>query len=408
MPSTSERDTQGDAPALNASESRRALSAFLLFGVLTSALGAFLPAWGYHLKPDLTVAANFFLCFNAGLLIAVRTAFILLPRKGIAYSLVLASSLACGAFVLLAITSYGSPSFIAIGLLVLGFSAGLLNAAVFHAISPLYFHDRAATTTLAGTLYGLGCFLTALLVAGTYYVYSVRVILILFAVIPGLFIVIFARARFSNAGIVQEVPLRHVLEEFKNPGAVLFALILFFQFGNEWSIAGWLPIFLIRRLGISPAASLFMLAFYWGSLLVGRVTAKALLKSVHHGKLLLASIVMALLGCVILSYTPNRFGANAGILLIGCGFAPIYPLVVEKIGHRFTYYHPGLYNGIFSFAFTGGLLAPFMLGYLAQEFGVGAIMTMPMLGVFMVFVLALLILLETKLSGDVHVTRARA
>lgn len=399
---------QAETHGLNASESRRVLSAFLLFGVLTSALGAFLPALGYHLKPDLTEAANFFLCFNAGLLIAVRLAFILLPRKGLAFSLVLASSLACTAFLLLASTTEASPWLIALGLSVLGFGAGLLHAALFHAISPLYLHDRAATTTLAGSLYGLGCFLTALLVAGTYYMYSVRVILILFAAIPGLFIVIFARSRFANVAMVQEIPLGQVMEEFKNPGAVLFALILFFQFGNEWSIAGWLPIFLIRRLGISPAASLFMLAFYWGSLLVGRVTAKALLKSVNHGKLLLTSIVLALLGCVILSYTPNRFGAYTGILLIGAGFAPIYPLVVEKIGHRFTYYHPGLYNGIFSFAFTGGLLAPALLGYLAQEFGVGAIMTMPMLGVFMVFVLALLILLETKLSGDAHVTHARA
>ena len=58
----------------------------------------------------------------------------------------------------------------------------------------------------------------------------------------------------------------------------------------------------------------------------------------------------------MLSYTTNRFGADMGILFIGCGFAPIYPLVVEKIGHRFTYYHPGFYNGIFSFAFAGGLL----------------------------------------------------
>ena len=34
---------------------------------------------------------------------------------------------------------------------------------------------------------------------------------------------------------------------FRSPGAVLFALLLFIQFGNEWSIAGWLPLFLIRR-----------------------------------------------------------------------------------------------------------------------------------------------------------------
>jgi fucose permease len=391
-------ETQG----LNASESRRALSGFLLFGILTSALGAFLPAWGYHLQSHFTTVGNYFLSLNAGLLIALRVAFSLLPRKGIVFTLVLASSVACGAFLALAFTPIAAPPWWrGVALLFLGFAAGLLNAAVFHAVSPLYFHDRASTVTLAGTLYGLGCFLTALLVAGTYYVYTVTAILVLFAAIPGLFIIVFARGKFPSEILKNELPLRRVIQDFKNPGAVLFALLLFFQFGNEWSIAGWLPIFLIRRLGISPEGSLWMLAFYWGSLLVGRVAASGFMKIVSHGKLLLWSIVLALFGCILLTYTTNRFGANTGILFIGCGFASIYPLLVEKIGHRFRYFHPGLYNGIFSFAFTGGLMAPAILGYLAQRYGVGVVMVMPMLGTFLVFVLFLMILLEAKLSGEV-------
>jgi fucose permease len=400
MPPGSE--TLGEAQVvLDAAESRRALSAFLLFGILTSALGAFLPAWEYHLQSHFIAVGNYFLCLNVGLLIALRVAFSLLPRKGMVYTLVLSSSIACAAFLALAITPLPAPPlWRGAALLLLGFAAGLLNAAAFHAVSPLYFHDRASTTTLAGTLYGLGCFLTAILVAGTYYVYTVQAILVLFAAIPGLFIIVFARGKFPRDILKNELPLRQVINDFKNPGAVLFALLLFFQFGNEWSIAGWLPIFLIRRLGVSPEGSLWMLSFYWGSLLVGRVAASGLLKIVSHAKLLLWSIILALFGCVLLTFTTNRFGANTGILFIGCGFAPIFPLLVEKIGHRFKYFHPGLYNGIFSFAFTGGLMAPGILGYIAQRFGVGMIMVLPMLGTFMVFVLFLLILLEAKLSGD--------
>ena len=61
---------------------------------------------------------------------------------------------------------------------------------------------------------------------------------------------------------------------------------------------------------------------------------------------------------MILLATDNQFGAVSGILLLGGAFAPIYPLLVEKIGHRFPSFHPGFYNGIFSFAIAGGLLAP--------------------------------------------------
>jgi FHS family glucose/mannose:H+ symporter-like MFS transporter len=391
---------EAEPQQFSASESGRAFSAFLLLGILTSVLAALLPVWGYHLESNFVTAGNFFLCLNAGLLIGVRRAPALIASKGLAHSMVWASTVASVAFLLLAWTPLFAAAFWrAFALLLLGCGAGLLNAAVFERIAPLFYLDRAATTTLAGTVYGLGCFLTALLVAGSYYAYSVPMILVLLAAIPALYTWLFSKGNRQSKGPVQ-LPLKRVLAEFKNPSAVLFAVLLFIQFGNEWSIAGWLPIFLIRRIGISPETSLYMLAFYWGALMVGRVVAKALLKKAGHGKLLLSSILLAFLGCVILSNTPNRFGANTGILFTAAGFALILPLVMEKIGHQFTYYHPGLYNGIFAFALTGGLLAPTVLGYLAKWFGVGVIMVLPMFGMFLVFVLVLLIMLESKLNGD--------
>jgi fucose permease len=109
---------------------------------------------------------------------------------------------------------------------------------------------------------------------------------------------------------------------------------------------------------------------------------------------------------LVLASTNNRFGAVMGILFVGAGFASIYPLVVEKIAHRFPYYHPGFYNGIFSFAITGGFVAPWLLGYFAQSWGIQAVMFLPLLGTCMVFALALLILLEAKLSGLADVKTA--
>ncbi len=88
-----------------------------------------------------------------------------------------------------------------------------------------------------------------------------------------------------------------------------------------------------------------------------------------------------------------------GILFLGAGFACVYPLVAQKMAHRFPAYNAGFYNGIFSFAVTGGFLAPWLLGYVAQAWGIGAIMMAPMLGICIVFVLVLLIMLEAKLSG---------
>ena len=45
------------------------------------------------------------------------------------------------------------------------------------------------------------------------------------------------------------------MRDLRSVLAIIFALLLFFQFANEWSIAGWLPVFLIDRLGLSPATA---------------------------------------------------------------------------------------------------------------------------------------------------------
>ena len=83
-------------------------------------------------------------------------------------------------------------------------------------------------------------------------------------------------------------------------------------------------------------------------------------------KLLLGSALAAIFGLAVLSFTNNAFGAGTGVVFVGAGFACIFPLVAEKIGRRFPYYHPAFFNGIFSFALMGAMLAPATLGFLPK------------------------------------------
>ena len=239
----------------------------------------------------------------------------------------------------------------------------------------------------------------ALLVAGTYYVYTVPSILILISLVPGFFAIHYARTKYPARPAPQNVSLTEGLKQFRSPVAILFALLLFFQFGNEWAIAGWLPLFLVQRLGISPAQSLEMLALFWVALIGGRLAAQSVLTRASHARLLGWSAAAAVFGMVILGFTDNRFGAFVGILLVGTAYAPIYPLVIEKIGNRFPEYHPGLFNGIFSLAMTGALLAPCSLGALAEIWGIGIVMVLPAAGTFMVLMLVAAIWIEARIAS---------
>ena len=89
----------------------------------------------------------------------------------------------------------------------------------------------------------------------------------------------------------------------------------------------------------------------------------------------------------------------AGLLLTGAGFSAIYPLVAERIASRFSYYHPGYFNGIFTFALMGGFLRHSRLGHLAERVGLKVIPLAAMMGSCAVFALVLLIWLGHKVSG---------
>src|SRR6185295_1324799 len=135
----------------------KALSALLISGLLFGFPGAILPAWGYHLSSDFSTVGNYFLCMSLGVIISTEAAGRMLVKRGIGFLLVSACALACAALLYLAILPTAiEPLWRLGGLLAIGFSTGLLNTGVFHAISPVYDRDPAATANIGGISFGMG------------------------------------------------------------------------------------------------------------------------------------------------------------------------------------------------------------------------------------------------------------
>ncbi len=376
------------------------LPGFLTSGFLFAMLGALLPRWGYHITPDYRTIGGYFFCLALGVIVPTESAAGFIRRASISNQMAAGCGLATSSLVLLAfIPLEASPFWRMFGLLLVGLSAGLINSALFAALSSAYTRDVARAVSIGGILFGAGCLTSALLVALTFYSLSVTGALLLLAVVPGVFAFIYYRMNIPAIDTQGQPSIQDAIRDFRNFGTVAFALLLFFQFGNEWALAGWLPMFLIEQLGISPKTSILMLGLYWTALLVGRVVLFAILRRVGHGRLLFLSASGAAFGCILLFFTNNLFGATVSILMIGFGFAAIYPLVAEQIGRRFTYYHPGLFNGIFSLALAGGMLAPGTLGLFADHYGIRMVAGLPLIGTLMVVGLVLMIWLESKVTG---------
>jgi fucose permease len=374
----------------------------LTSGFLFAMLGALLPRWGYHITADYRTIGGYFISLALGVIAPTESAVGFIRKTTISNQMAAGCGLAAASLVLLAfIPLEAPPGWRMFGLLLVGISAGLINTALFAALSAAYTKDVARAVSIGGILFGLGCLASALMIALTFYSLTVTEALLLLALVPAIFAFVYYRMNIPGINTAGQPSLLDAVRDFRSFGTVAFAALLFFQFGNEWAIAGWLPMYLIEKLGISPKTSILMLALYWLSLLVGRVVLFAILRRVGHGRLLFISASAAAFGCILLLFTNNLFGATVSVLLVGFGYAAIYPLVAERIGRRFTYYHPGLFNGIFTLALAGGMLAPGTLGLFAdnESIGIEVVAGLPLIGTLMVVALVLMIWLESKVTG---------
>ncbi|HCC57698.1 MAG TPA: hypothetical protein DEQ47_10635 [Solibacterales bacterium] len=384
---------------LSRRSNRKMFAGCLVSGFLFGLLGSLLPVWGFHISGDYRTAGTYFLVLIAGMLLSAFLVRKFWPVHEAATVLNAGCLLASGALTCLALVPANVPLARHVSLFCIGLAAGLVNTALFEALQPAYEKNAAQALNVAGIYFGIGCLLSAALVAGSFYLYSMTFILLALALVPLVYAALYWRTAFEGHAAAEQRPVAQALRDSLNLGAVVFALLLFFQFANEWSVAGWLPLYLIDRLGISPAASLWLLCYYWLALTVGRVAVFSLLPRVRPSRVLFLSAAAALFGCFILVMTNNLFGAVMGILFLGGGMASIYPLVAARIGGRFAYYHPGFFNGIFSIGLAGGMLAPAVLGAAAAVYGLGAVMALPAAGTCMVVVLLLTLWLETRITG---------
>ena len=385
------------------------LRAFLISGFLLALPGGLLPLWGYHVHPEFGTAGNYFLALGVGMAGSMAMARKLVGRLG-AHQLLTGGCLAASlALLMLAISAPPAQVWYqTLCVFVTGAAAGLINSAVFESIGAAWEADPAGVTLRGGIYFGAGSVAASLLMTECFGVAigetiletSATRLLAITALLP-----VAAAIAFRRIPIALREPLATRADEAATRDrrtvlAILFGFLLFFQFANEWSIAGWLPVYLIDRLGMNPAGALILLAVYWAAITAGRIVAAVLVKVMPHGRLLGISAFCALFGGTALTASDTRGGVVVGILLMGAGFSAIYPLASERIATRFTRYHPGYFSGLFAFAMSGGIFAAFVLGHLAGVAGLRVIPLAAMLGSCAVFALILIIRLGRKVSGN--------
>jgi hypothetical protein len=343
--------------------------------------------WQYYLESDPRLVGFYALALNGGCLTGLLTS-----RSSWKLFLPISCIVSATALVLLAFVGPPAPSaFRWITILVLGIAAGVLSSRLTAGISPALHAAPAQIANLCGAYFGGGALLATLLLDGSNAIGQPDFGPALLAVVPLLLLVITR----TNPPLrqVPDPPVRNL----RPLATSLLTGLIFFQVGNEWVLAVWLPFFLIHRLGTSPALAISMLAIHFIFLLLGRAVAKTLLPIVNHRRLLLAAVALSIAGYLLLATAASVPTASSAVILVGVALGPVFPIAAENLDRNFS--HSSVRRLLLA-AVSGAMFEPCFTGFVCAAFGVPSIMFVPALGSLAVCAIALLMLLESRLMGE--------
>lgn len=342
--------------------------AFVL-GIAVSALGSILPALSSAVGFHKAAAGGLFLAMNFAMLIGSLVFGPVCDRFGFRMLLLFSTMMVAGAFALLSWAAEYRT--VVLSLVVLGLGGGALNGAINALLNDISPERRNRAMNLLGLFFGFGALFTPFLIGSALDLLGLRAILLGLMVLALGPFVLFLVARFPAPKHGEGFSRSELAALFRNPLLFLFGLLLFFQSGNEFTVGGWLSTYLGESAGMGPRGAAYALAGFWTAFMLGRLAASRWGEKVSTSAVVTGSALLGSLSVAALILFPGSSTAPLWVVLIGLGFAAIFPTILAEAGAVFASYSGTAFGALFVMALCGGMSAPWLVGRIAQEHGIG-------------------------------------
>lgn len=181
------------------------------------------------------------------------------------------------------------------------------------------------------------------------------------------------------------------LHVFKTPGLLLALLAFFFYCGAEISMGLWGGSLMVQVHGLPVDQAGNYVASYFGGIMGGRFLTGFLTFRYKTHTLIRVGIFMSLLGALLIFLAGATAAGQIGFILVGLGFAPVFPGMIHETPARFGDHHSQRIIGFqMASAYAGILLFPPVIGWVATRISLTLLMP-----VVILLILALLISTET-------------
>jgi len=367
-----------------------ACAGIFVFGIVMAILGAILPSLFSRIQFDKSQAGNLFFYMNLAMLAMSVFFGPIVDRFGYKIFLALCSLLVALSLVLFNAAS--TYSFLILAAVLLGFGGGGLNGGSNALTSDLYPERRSAALNLLGIFFGFGALAIPFLIGTLLGAIGLTTILIIAALLSLIPFVLFLALRFPRAKQAQGFPLRQAAKVVGHPLLWLCGFLLLFESGNEFAVGGWTSTYLNEYFHLTPTTASFVLAGYWAAIMVGRLIVTKLVRAVKNEVLVFGSAILALIAAVIMAGAPSGALAGLGAVMIGLGFAAIYPTTLAIVGEAFPALSGTAFSVIFVIGLAGGMTAPWLTGKVAMASSLRQGFFIPVVCCAMIVILQLVIM----------------
>ena len=367
-----------------------ACGGIFVFGIALAILGALfgLPAMRDRLDINLAQQGDVFFALFFGVFLATLLVGPTIDSFG--NKVVLSASAALVAAALVGFSFAQSYAAAMAAATLLGFGGGGLNTSTNALTADLYAANRGAMLNVLGTFFGFGALFIPFLAAAITEWLTIPQLFLLGAGLSVLCLLAYLALRFPPPSEPIGFSLLATVRVARYPGVMLFAILLFFQSGNESSIGGWTSTYL-GTLGATPRTATWVLAGYWAALMLGRLASAKLLDWMSKQSLVFASGIGSVIGCLILVSSRSVPILSIGSIVVGLSFAAIYPTTLAMAADRYQRLAGTIFGVLFACGLVGGMIAPWGLGHLSQAVGMRAGMFIPLIGSAMIAVMVAVI-----------------
>lgn len=370
----------------------------LLFGICLITLGSVAPGLKEKFQLDELAAGTLFSILPIGILCGSLLFGPIVDRYGYRFLMTLS---ALGLFVGFQGIAYASSDLLIKPFVFLfGLAGGAINGATNAVVADISTENKAANLSILGVFFAIGALGMPFILGVMGERYTFETVVSSVGLLAFLASILFFMVRFPPPKLKEAVPMAKSLDLFKDGTLLLIAFFLFCQSGIEGLVNNWTTLYLIGELSLGQSSALYALSMYVLGMAVMRILLGSVFRSFSPRYILFISFGLLLMGNVSFGIGTTYWMVVAGLVLIGAGLAAGYPIMLGFVSDRYSTLSGTAFSFVLAIALLGNMALNYLMGAIADIFGIAYLPVMEFCIVALMVVLSQLILKNIKQTNS--------